>query len=119
VSGQTVRPPVRRPGGGPPWMSAGMPAEKSMDFGPSAGRLIGRLAPERVRVVAVITLAVLSVGLTVLGPRILGWATDLIFSGVVGRQLREGATQAEAVAAARADGQENFGLLARSCGLAS
>ena len=114
MSGQTVRPPVRRPGGGPPWMSAGMPAEKSMDFGPSAGRLIGRLAPERGRVVAVITLAVLSVGLTVLGPRILGWATDLIFSGVVGRQLPEGATRAEAVAAARADGQENFAdMLAR------
>ena len=34
--------------GGPPWMAAGMPAEKSMNFGPSAKRLIGRLRPQRI-----------------------------------------------------------------------
>ena len=32
--------------GGPPWMSAGMPAEKSMNFGPSARRLLRRLLPD-------------------------------------------------------------------------
>ena len=36
-----------RRGGGPPWMTAGMPAEKSMNFGPSARRLMRRLRPER------------------------------------------------------------------------
>ena len=35
----------RGPGGGPPWMGAAMPAEKSVTFWPSAKRLLGRLQP--------------------------------------------------------------------------
>ncbi|MDQ6849996.1 MAG: hypothetical protein M3070_08500, partial [Actinomycetota bacterium] len=43
-----------RRGGGPPWMGAAMPAEKAMTFGPSAKRLISRLSPARLHVLAVI-----------------------------------------------------------------
>jgi ATP-binding cassette, subfamily B, multidrug efflux pump len=117
TAGTAGRAPVRRPGGaggGPPWAGGGMPVEKSMDFGPSARRLVGRLAPERARVCAVIALAVLSVGLAVLGPKILGHATDIIFSGVIGNQLPAGATKSQAVEAARQSGQDNFAdMLAR------
>ena len=42
----TTRPPVRRPHGGGPFGGMGMPAEKSMTFGPSAKRLIRRLRLE-------------------------------------------------------------------------
>jgi ATP-binding cassette, subfamily B, multidrug efflux pump len=90
------------PGRGGP-MGGGMVGQKSMDFGPSAKRLIARMRPERGRAVAVVLLAVVSVGLTVVGPKILGHATDLIFSGIFGRQLA-GTTKAEAVAALRAKG---------------
>ncbi|MFY1598126.1 ABC transporter ATP-binding protein [Micromonospora sp. WMMD737] len=91
-----------------------MPAERSMNFGPSARRLLGRLRPQRLQLVAVIALAVLSVGLSVLGPKVLGWATDLIFTGVIGRQLPAGTTADQAVAAARAAGNDNFAdMLAR------
>ncbi|MEU8383718.1 ABC transporter ATP-binding protein [Streptosporangium sp. NPDC048865] len=90
-----------------------MPAEKSMDFGPSARRLIRRMAPDRPRILAVIALAVASVVLNVVGPKILGHATDLIFAGVIGRQLPSGTTPEQAIAAARASGNDNFaGLLA-------
>ncbi len=68
--------PGPRPGG------AGMPAEKSKDFGKAVRRLLGRLAPERVRVVLVLALAVVSVALTVTGPKVLGHGTDLIVRGV-------------------------------------
>ena len=79
-----VQPPVRRgPGGGGPFGGMGMPAEKSMNFGPSARRLIGRLRPERTGMVFVILLGVLSVLLAVLGPKILGEATNVIFDGAV------------------------------------
>ena len=61
-----------------------------MNFGPSARRLLGRLAPERAIVAAVILLAVASVGCRVVGPKILGRATDIIFAGVLGRQLPAG-----------------------------
>jgi ATP-binding cassette subfamily B protein len=62
----------------------GMPAEKAMTFGPSAKRLIGRLAPERRLVVAVIGLGVVSVLLSVVGPALLGLATNVIVEGVFG-----------------------------------
>jgi ATP-binding cassette, subfamily B, multidrug efflux pump len=97
-----------RRGGGPPWMSAGMPAEKSMNFGPSARRLLGRLRPHRPHVSAVIALAVISVAFSVIGPKILGHATDLIFSGVIGRQLPAGTTVEEAAERARAAGNDSF-----------
>ncbi|GAA1284014.1 ABC transporter ATP-binding protein [Pseudonocardia aurantiaca] len=95
--------------GGPPWAGgAGMPVEKSMDFGPSARRLVGRLAPERLGVVTVITLGIISVALSVIGPWILGRATDVIFAGVIGRQLPAGTSTEEAAAAARQAGNETF-----------
>ncbi|MBW8872501.1 MAG: ABC transporter ATP-binding protein, partial [Leifsonia sp.] len=76
--------PVRRgPGGGGPFGGMQGPAEKAMNFGPSAKRLIGRLAPERRMIVLVVLLGVASVVLSVLGPKILGEATTLIFKSVV------------------------------------
>jgi len=97
--------------GGPPWMSAGMPAEKSMNFGPSARRLIGRLSPYRLELLVVITLAIVSVGLGVIGPKILGRATDVIFSGIIGRQLPAGVPLDQIIAQARATGNGGFANL--------
>ncbi|WP_417077574.1 ABC transporter ATP-binding protein [Micromonospora profundi] len=106
--------PPGRPAGGPHWASAGMPAEKSMNFGPSARRLLGRLRPHRLHLTAIIALAVVSVGFSVAGPKILGHATDLIFNGVIGRNLEAGTTSEQAVAAARASGNDSFAdMLAR------
>jgi ATP-binding cassette subfamily B protein len=65
--------------------TVGVPTEKSKDFGRSARRLARRLEPERARVILVLVLAVTSVVLVVLGPRVLGHATDLIFDGFVRR----------------------------------
>ena len=45
--------------------------------------------------------------LSVIGPRILGRATDVIFTGVIGKQLPAGATKEQAVAALRARGQQH------------
>ncbi|HEY9411804.1 MAG TPA: ABC transporter ATP-binding protein [Jiangellaceae bacterium] len=104
------RPPVggRGPGGGGPFGGMAGPSQKALDFGPSAKRLVGRLRPERSGVLAVIGLAVVSVGLNAIGPRILGYATDLIFAGVIGRQLPPGVTKDEAIDGLRADGQGTF-----------
>jgi ATP-binding cassette subfamily B protein len=98
--------------GGPPHMAMGMPAEKSMSFGPSARRLLSWLAPERLKVTSVIVLVVLSVLLSSVGPKILGKATDLIFAGLVGRMLGTtipaGTTSAQVIAAMRAQGQDRM-----------
>ena len=105
------RPPMRGGFGG---MMGGMPAEKAMRFWPSVRRLMRRLSPERLRLITVIALGVASVGFMVVGPKILGRATDLIFSGAIGRRLPAGLTTEQVVAAARASGNTNLAdLLAR------
>ncbi|MGH8261675.1 MAG: ABC transporter ATP-binding protein, partial [Steroidobacteraceae bacterium] len=101
-------------GRGPPWMSVGQPTEKSMSFWPSVRRLLGLLRPERLRLISVIVLAVVSVALAAIGPAIIGRATDIIFSGAIGEQLAAGTTAQQAVAAARARGNDNLAdMLAR------
>jgi ATP-binding cassette subfamily B protein len=85
-----------------------MIGQKSLDFGSSARRLGGRLRPERVRVVFVFLAAVVSVALSAIGPKVLGQATDLIFAGVIGSRLPEGMTKAQAIEAARAQGQDQI-----------
>ena len=99
---QTERVQPGGPGRGP--LSGGMVAQKSMHFGPSAKRMLARMRPERAKVAAVVALAVVSVALFAVGPRILGRATDLIFAGLFGKQLPAGVTQAQAVDTVRASG---------------
>ena len=48
------------------------------------------------------------IAIGVVGPRILGHATDLLFNGVIGRQLPAGLTKEQAVDAARARGDNTF-----------
>jgi ATP-binding cassette subfamily B multidrug efflux pump len=77
-----------QPGGmGRGFPGMGMPVGKAKSFGPSARRLAGRLQPERVTLCAVVALGVISVGFSVAGPKILGRATDIIFTGVI-EQMR-------------------------------
>jgi ATP-binding cassette subfamily B protein len=60
----------------------GMPVERSENFGNVVRRLLRRLRPERPRVIAVLVLAVISVTMTVIGPRILGHATNIVVEGI-------------------------------------
>jgi ATP-binding cassette subfamily B protein len=64
-----------------------MPVEKSQNFGPSAKRLAGRLRPEAARLAIVAVLTVVSVFFTVIGPKLLGQAINLIYTGFVSANL--------------------------------
>ncbi len=90
------------PGHGP----GAMVGQKASTFVPSLKRLLRRLAPQRFKVAAVLLLTVISVGLSALGPKILGHATDLVFNGLIGKTLPAGQTKAEAVAGLRQAGQD-------------
>jgi ATP-binding cassette subfamily B multidrug efflux pump len=103
------------PGRGP--FGGGMVGQKASTFGPSARRLVARMAPDRVKAIAVVALALVSVALTAIGPWILGRATDLIFSGLIAGQLSAGTTKAEAVAALRARGEDRFADMVSSMDL--
>lgn len=103
----TVRPPIRRgPGGHGPFGGMGMPAEKSMNFLPSAKRLIRRLRPERFGIIWVFLFAIASVTMTVIGPKLLGQGTTLIFEGAFSKLLPAGMTQDQIIAGLRASGKD-------------
>lgn len=78
------------PGGGGRFHSVGVPMERSKDFQGTASRLFDRLHPEMAGVVVVIVLALVSVTMVVIGPRILGHATNIVFDGLTGRNGRQG-----------------------------
>lgn len=84
------------------------PQVRSRDFRGSALRLLKRLMPQRAMAIAVMVLGVGGIAIGVVGPRILGHATDLLFNGVIGRQLPAGLTKEQAVEAARAGGDGTF-----------
>ncbi len=62
-------------------MNAGMPGEKSRDFRNSSLRLISLLRRDRLGVGWPIALCVVGVALTVMGPKILGNATNIVVDG--------------------------------------
>jgi ATP-binding cassette, subfamily B, multidrug efflux pump len=101
------RPKYQPPPGGR-MFGQGPAPEKSMNFGPSMRRLLGHLKPERLIMLVVIALAVAGITMSVLGPKILGRATDVIFAGVLGAQLPAGVTKDQTVQALRARGDDNF-----------
>ncbi|MDI9887611.1 ABC transporter ATP-binding protein [Streptomyces sp. HNM0645] len=85
-------------------MTMGQSGERSMDFKGSGQRLLKQLLPERRALWVMVTAGVLSVGLSVVGPWILGKATDLVFAGVVGREMPAGLSRDQAVEALRERG---------------
>ena len=93
----------RRPPG-----AAESTAERSRDFRGSAVRLVKRLTPQRALTVTVLLLGVGGIAIGVIGPRVLGHATDLLFNGVIGRELPAGITKQQAIDAARARGNNSF-----------
>ncbi len=84
------------------------PTMRPRDFRGSTVRLVKLLAPQRRTAVAVMALSILGTVVGVVVPRILGHATDLLFNGVIGRRLPAGITKQQAVAAARAHGDNTF-----------
>ncbi|KJS58139.1 ABC transporter ATP-binding protein [Streptomyces rubellomurinus] len=99
---------ARRGPAGPGRFAGGQGAEKSMDFKNSGRRVLGLLRPERALLSAMIGLGVLGIGCAVIGPKVLGHATDLIFAGVVGPRFDPGLTKAQAVAGLRAHGDNGI-----------
>lgn len=78
-------------------MAGGAPTERSMNFKGSAKRLLKRFAAERTTLYVMLAAGALSVAFSVVGPKILGKATDLVFAGVIGRQMPEGTSKAQAI----------------------
>ena len=85
---------------------------KAKNFRQSFGRLLGLLKPHALAFGIASLLGALGVVLTVTAPKVLGEATNLIFEGVVSKQLSQsfpaGTSQSQVVAALRQAGQGDF-----------
>jgi ATP-binding cassette, subfamily B, multidrug efflux pump len=93
-----------RQGGPAAWMN-GPSLERAKDFRGSLRRLVSMLRPERRLVIITTLLGAGSVGASVLGPKVLGQATNIIYDGFVSRKLPAGASKAQIIASLRAKGQ--------------
>jgi ATP-binding cassette, subfamily B, multidrug efflux pump len=107
---QTPTRPPRPPAGfGPARMMAmGQPGEKPLNFKASSRRLLALLRPDHALVALVLGLGIAGVTLSVIGPKILGHATDIIFAGVIGTRMPAGITKEQAVAGLRARGENRL-----------
>ncbi len=89
---------------GPARFMGGMSTEKALDFRVSSRRLLRTLSPQRALIAAALVTGVISVTLAVLGPKLLGDVTNLIFTGIIGSRIPAGVTKAEMIARLRAQG---------------
>ncbi|MFF9980656.1 ABC transporter ATP-binding protein [Streptomyces erythrochromogenes] len=81
------------------------PAQRSLDFKGSGKRLLGQIAQDRAKLWGMVVAVVGSVACAVVGPKILGEATDLVFAGIVGREMPAGVTKQQALDGMRARGE--------------
>jgi len=95
-------------------MAGGGPENRSLDFKVSGRRLLAQFKPERLTLYAMLACVVVSVGLNVAGPKILGQATDLVFAGIIGRQMPAGASKEEVLARMRERGDGQVADMLRS-----
>ncbi|MFE9466139.1 ABC transporter ATP-binding protein [Streptomyces virginiae] len=84
------------------------PAQRSLDFKGSGKRLLAQLAQDRAKLWGMVLAVVGSVACAVVGPKILGEATDLVFAGIVGREMPAGVTKQQALDGMRARGDEGM-----------
>jgi ATP-binding cassette subfamily B protein len=125
------RPPAGPPPGGPPrgrgpqpggpggpgGHALVMPTAKAKDFRGTMRRLAGELRPERTLLIAIIVLAIAGVTFAVIGPKILGNATNILFEGVVSKRIPAGVTKQQAIAGLRAKGQSRIADMLQSMNL--
>ena len=78
--------PMRGPGGpGGPGGHGMMPGEKPRDFKGTTRRLLDFLKPYRLSMLIVLVFAVGSTAFAIIGPKVLGQATTLVFEGAVAK----------------------------------
>jgi ATP-binding cassette subfamily B protein len=84
------------------------PQQKAINFKASLQRLLAMLKPETLRIAVITALTLFSVTATVIGPKILGQATNVIFAGLVGKNLPTGVSKEQLIEQLRSRGQDTF-----------
>lgn len=95
----------------------GMPPARAKDFKGTLRRMAERLLRDRMLVWGVVAFGVIATSLSVIGPKVLGHATDIVFTGFLSDKYPAGATKAEIVAQLRASGDDKMASLVNSVDL--
>ncbi|PID97415.1 MAG: multidrug ABC transporter ATP-binding protein, partial [Actinomycetales bacterium] len=77
--------------------------EKAISFFPSLKRLLKYLHPARFLIAFAVTLGTIGVALNVIGPKILGAATDKLLAGIIGARFPAGANREQIIEKLRAE----------------
>ncbi|WP_106816117.1 ABC transporter ATP-binding protein [Microbacterium timonense] len=105
MSGST-RAPARMPmQRGPMGQVSG--GEKAQNFGPSARRLLGTLRSDTPKLMLVLVFSILSVALSVIGPKLLGEGTNIVFAGFISLQVPSGVTKQQVIDQLVASGSQD------------
>lgn len=99
---------------GPGTLGMTLPGSKARNFTGTVARLFSIMRPDRFVIVFVVIFAAISVFCNVLGPLLLGHATNIIFAGVLGEQLPPGVSQDQAIAELQRSGDTNQAQLLAS-----
>ncbi len=98
-------------GGGPmrgghgPFGGGGAPTAKPLNTKATVKRLLGLLARQKIVLYFVLFLTSASVGLSILGPKTLGQATNLVFEGFISSKFPSGVTKEQVIENLRVQGQ--------------
>nr|WP_310248611.1 ABC transporter ATP-binding protein [Microbacterium trichothecenolyticum] len=92
-------------GRGPMGQATG--GEKAQNFGPSAKRLLATLRSDMPRLCVVLVFSILSVTLSVIGPKLLGEGTNVVFAGFISLQVPAGVTKQQVVDQLVASGNQD------------
>jgi len=118
----TAQPPQPRRGGGGPFRGGpgmGGPVQKAQDFKGTIKRLVSFMGPEKPRLLLMLGLIACGVFLSVIGPKILGNATNVLFEGYVGRMMGQmgipaGTPASVIIEQLRAQGQDQMAAMLSS-----
>ena len=97
--------------------SAGPPPGKANAFWPSFTRMLALLAPFRIQLAVAGLASVVSVVLAVIAPKVLGWATNIVFEGAISSRLPAGATKEQAIESLIASGHGEMADMVRAMDL--
>nr|WP_239065925.1 ABC transporter ATP-binding protein [Microbacterium hibisci] len=81
--------------------------EKAQNFGPSARRLLATLRADMPQLIVVLVFSILSVTLSVIGPKLLGEGTNVVFAGFLSLQMPPGMTKQQVVDQLVASGNQD------------
>ena len=98
-------------GGGPRGMMMPGPPQSARDLRATLRQLMARLRPEALAIALATVLTSAGVALVVIAPRIIGSATNVIFDGVLGKELPKGMTLHQAEAYLKAHGHSQIAQL--------